>query len=127
MNHPFEPSIGSIDSNVGLRSGGTKPKSTPGRRRHLTPKQRYQSWRSFLGLCSQEWIDEPLRLWWTLLIEEKAYEPHSWMANLIDRGQWDGYLEGLCLLDDYPDDYRDPNRKDNRWEWIDPTVDGRPF
>lgn len=88
--------VGSDERSVGLPAGSTAPRPTERKLpRKPTAAQQDRMNADYVdlrALCTEQGQDDPYSVWWTLRLEHKATAPSRFMADLIDRGQWEGFV-----------------------------------
>ena len=91
-----EPSSGSDDPNTGLPAGSSAPRPTATKKPRKPTKRQIELWNAdyvvLRDLCQEVGEDDPYSAWWTLRLEHGAVAPSRFMADLIDKGQWDGFV-----------------------------------
>jgi hypothetical protein len=45
-----------------------------------------------IRLCKFEDVEDPYSVWWTLRLEHKVTSPAKFMAQLVERDEWDGFV-----------------------------------
>jgi hypothetical protein len=43
-------------------------------------------------ICQDVGEDDPYSVWWTLRYEHKATSPACFMVDLVEKGQWEGFV-----------------------------------
>jgi hypothetical protein len=72
-----------------------KPRKPPKDVSEWTEKDRQEAqadYNALHAICAEEGEDDPLSVWWTLRHDHGAHHPSHFMAELVDRGQWEGFV-----------------------------------